>query len=504
MPASATHLAGRDPAGAASGRVALERWAIAALVAGLVAGVAWVASEPTPLGHDESVYALWARHWLEDTPATGVHAHRAPGVPAMLAVVQALGFDGEPELRAVGVAAGGVLVAATWALGRMMAGPVPGLVAAGVVASSPRVIDESARALTDVPAAALVVALIALLWWQLERAPGPSWWLAAAAPLAAAAFYVRYAAVLPLGLLIVAALALWWPRVRAHARVVLATAGLGVALLVPYLAQATLVHGSPIAPLLAGRADTDQPVGAAADGLVQLVIELSFATAGPVWAVALVVGTVLGAWRAVAAWRRGRLDRAGRAPVLLLVMGWGQLLITAAVQEPIPRYLLVAVALVAILAAIEGWAWLCHPRVSEAWRRGVIVVGAAVLATYAAAGVGYARLNRVEQTAQLKPLRAAASSLEGDQPCAVATGRVPQWTWYSKCAAVRHGHIDEHNEPRRYIALHAGSHREPDPDEAARIRDELGPPIVVEPRRTDTGNLGGVEVYGARRCWRSA
>lgn len=133
MSASATHLAGRDPAGAASGRVALERWAVAALVTVFLAGVAWVASEPTPLGHDESVYALWARHWLEGTPATGVSAHRAPGVPAMLALVQSLGFDGEPALRAVGVTAGGTLVAATWVLGRMMAGRVPGLMAAGVV-----------------------------------------------------------------------------------------------------------------------------------------------------------------------------------------------------------------------------------------------------------------------------------------------------------------------------------------------------------------------------------
>lgn len=495
MPASATHTAARDPAPAAWRRVALEWWAAAALMAVFVVGVAWVASEPTPLGHDESAYALWARHWLEDTPATGVSAHRAPGVPAVLALVQALGFDGEPALRAVGVAAGGGLVAATWALGRMVAGPVPALVAAGVVASSPRVIDESARALTDVPAAALVVALTALVWWQLERSPRPSWWLLAAAPLAAAAFYVRYAAVLPLGLVVVTALALWWPRVRAHARVVLATAGLGVALLVLYLVQATRVHGSPIAPLLAGRADTDHPVAAAVDGLVQLVTELPFATSGPVWAIAAVVGTVLGVRRAVADWRHRRLNRAGRAAVLLLVVGWGQLLITAAVQEPIPRYLLVAVALLAVLAAAEGRAWLRHPRVSQAWRRGVVVVGVVVLVAYAAVGVGYAFLNRVEQSAQLEPLRAAATTLAGERPCAVATGRVPQWTWYSGCAAVRHDRIDERDEPRRYIALHAGSHREPGTEQAARIRNELSPPIVVEPRRTDTGDLGGVKVY---------
>lgn len=44
----------------ASRHVALERWAIAALVAVFVVGVAWVASEPTSLGHDESMYAVGA------------------------------------------------------------------------------------------------------------------------------------------------------------------------------------------------------------------------------------------------------------------------------------------------------------------------------------------------------------------------------------------------------------------------------------------------------------
>lgn len=65
--------------------------------------------------------------------------------------------------------------------------------------------------------------------------------------------------------------------------------------------------------------------------------------------------------------------------------------------------------------------------------------------------------------------------------------------------SVRHGNIAERNESRRYSALHAGSHREPDPEEAAAIRDELEPPVVVEPRRTETGDLGGVKVYAFHR-----
>lgn len=100
-----------------------EWWVLGGLVAAFAVGVGWVASEPTPLGHDESAYALWGWHWLEGTPGTGVSDHRTPG---LLAVVQAAGFAGEGALRAVGVVAGVATVAARWALGRLAAGAVPG------------------------------------------------------------------------------------------------------------------------------------------------------------------------------------------------------------------------------------------------------------------------------------------------------------------------------------------------------------------------------------------
>lgn len=226
-----------------------------------------------------------------------------------------------------------------------------------------------------------------------------------------------------------------------------------------------------------------------------LAAQLPFATAGPVWAIAALVAAGLGGWRLVATWRRGHLDRASRAAALLLAASGATLLVTATVHQPIPRYLLVAVALLAVLAGAEGWAWLYHARMPAQMRRRLVAAGTAGLIVYAGMAVGYAHLNRVEQTAQLAPLRTAAIEIADGQPCAVATGRVPQWTWYSGCAAVRHGGLDARDEPRRYVALMEGSKREPDPAEADRIRRELGPPVVVAPRRTPTGRLGGLEVY---------
>jgi hypothetical protein len=45
------------------------------------------------------------------------------------------------------------------------------------------------------------------------------------------------------------------------------------------------------------------------------------------------------------------------------------------------------------------------------------------------------------------------------------------------------------------VALMQGSNREPDPNEADRTRRRLDLPVVVAPRRTPTGPLGGLEVY---------
>lgn len=477
--------------GVAGGVRPWEWWALAGLVAAFAVGAGWVASEPTPLGHDESVYALWARHWLEGTPGTGVSDHRAPGLPVLLAIVRAAGFAGEGALRAVGVMAGVATVAATWALGRLVAGAVPGVLAAGLVASSPRMVEESARALTDVPATALVVALAAVLWWQLQRAEGPSWWLLAAAPLAAGAFYLRYAAALPVGLLGLAALAVWWPVVRRHAGKVVAVAAATAALHAPFLVWAVVAHGDPLHPLLAGRAEEDTALG----GLARLAVELPFETAGPVWAVAAVAATVLGGRRLAAAVRGGRWDDRARAAAWLLAAGWVVVVVTAAAHRPIPRYLLVAVALLAVLAAAEGWALRSRLGMPARWEHGLLAAAAVGLVVYGFVGTVWVHGNRQWRTLVYEPQRAAVTQLAGETPCAVATGRIPVVTWYSGCVAVSHGELGEREEPRRYVMLVQGGPRQPTGERAAAIRDRLAPPVADEARRTSNAVDGRVDIY---------
>lgn len=414
----------------------------------------------------------------------------------LLAVVQAAGFAGEGALRAVGVVAGVATVAATWALGRLVAGAVPALLAAALVASSPRVVEESSRALTDVPATALVVALAAVLRWQLERDEGPSWWLLAAAPLAAGAFYLRYAAALPVALLGLAALVIWWPVVRRHAGKVAAVAAATAALHAPFVVRAVVDHGDPLHPLLAGRAEEDTALG----GLARLAVELPFETAGPAWAVAAAAGTVLGGWRLAAAVRGGRWDDRARAAAWLLTVGWGLLLATAAGHRPIPRYLLVAVALLSVLAATEGWGLRSRLGMPARWDYRVVAVAAVALVAYGIVGTVWVHGNRQWRTLVYQPQRAALTELAGETPCAVATGRVPVVTWYSGCVAVSHGQLGERAEPRRYVMLVQGGPRQPTAERAAIIRDRLAPPVVEVPCRIPSGAHGSgthgrVEIY---------
>ena len=107
------------------------------------------------LAHDESAYALKARHWHEGTPETGWNLHRGIAMSAFGYVV--LGWGGtEAGLRILGIVALTGLVFVTWALGRRMADWRVGTVAALALLSSPALLRRSTEYLSDVPSAALL------------------------------------------------------------------------------------------------------------------------------------------------------------------------------------------------------------------------------------------------------------------------------------------------------------------------------------------------------------
>ncbi len=110
-------------------------------------------------------------------------------------------------LRAVGLASGIGFLLATWWLTRLLAGSAAAFVALVVVAGIPEIQLQASRFLTDIPSAAVVLLMTAVVWRQCElRRPDARFVLVA--PLAALAFYARFASALPAALLAATALAL--------------------------------------------------------------------------------------------------------------------------------------------------------------------------------------------------------------------------------------------------------------------------------------------------------
>jgi hypothetical protein len=102
----------------------------------------------------------------------------SPGLPILLAMAKALG--GQPAIFVVVPLSAGVLVLATFSIGRRAAGSAPGLIAAWLVATSAPVLFQSTQVMTDVPvAAAFAAATFCLL--------GRGGWSALAAGLLAGA-----------------------------------------------------------------------------------------------------------------------------------------------------------------------------------------------------------------------------------------------------------------------------------------------------------------------------
>ncbi|HEY5861137.1 MAG TPA: glycosyltransferase family 39 protein, partial [Actinomycetota bacterium] len=162
---------------------------------------------------DEAVYAVRARAWTDpDAPVIGWDYIRPPLLP-LVSVPAVLAGGEDWMLRLVGLAAGAALLVLVWWLGRIIVGPLAGLAAAAVLYASPTLQWHSGLALTDVPSAALLVALMVLLWRELQTKEQPGPGLTVAAVVAAAAFLTRYGAIAAIAPILVVSVALWWRKI---------------------------------------------------------------------------------------------------------------------------------------------------------------------------------------------------------------------------------------------------------------------------------------------------
>jgi hypothetical protein len=134
-----------------------------------------------------------------------------PGLPVLMAFFHRTAGPGA-EFWVVPLAAG-ILVLTTYRVGRQVAGPLAGLIAAAATASSPTMLFQALQPMSDVPAAAAWMTAVSLL-----MRPGvPSSAAAAAAGTAACFIRPNLVAMVPL-----LALAAWWwephvPRRRTRA-----------------------------------------------------------------------------------------------------------------------------------------------------------------------------------------------------------------------------------------------------------------------------------------------
>jgi 4-amino-4-deoxy-L-arabinose transferase-like glycosyltransferase len=410
-------------------RPGAARLLLAGLLATFVVGVVLEIAANNALGFDESVYALRARSWLSGTPDTGWGLHRPPllsivGLPAVAA------GGAEWMLRLVGLVSGVGLVLAAWWWARSAAGEVAGLVAvAALVAAAPLHV-ESSTFLTDVPSTALLVVLGAGMWRALMCGGGSLVWLA---PLAAAAFYLRYGAIVPIGGLTLAAVVVAPRAMWSERRQAALAAGLFVALLVPHVAIATASTGSPwgilaFAQSAAGRGDRL--------GILDYLGWLPWQPLGPLAAGLAAVAILAALLRAT---RRQGSPSDGRLVALLLLGAAIPLAVLGTAIHAEPRYVLFPMVLLVIAGAVVIGPLL--PR----WRW-AIAVAAVVAAVAVVSGIGAAQAEISSRTERYDWKREVGLLLlrAGSASCSVAAADVAIMTWYSDCPTYGLIETDEH------------------------------------------------------------
>jgi hypothetical protein len=280
---------------------------------------------------------------------------------------------------------------------------------------------------------------------ELGRDDGPRWRLLASAPLAAAAFYVRYGSI-QLLVAIGAVLAVAFRRaILRRPLPVVGTAALFAALLAPHLVAAADATGSPLGVLRASAAATTQDY--LGDGLVWYAKTWPWRLFGVVGGAVTAIGLFDGAR---AAWRR---DPADRDAIILWAIAVIDMIWVGLSAHGERRYMFPALVLFALLGsrAAVRW-WRTRPRSPIAMRVAIAALGLAAAASFVQARLivrtsdGFSRIH----TAVAARLRADARG----ESCAVLGSATPHLAWYARCATAPVG-----KDPAAALARLPGAHR---------------------------------------------
>jgi hypothetical protein len=338
--------------------------ALGVLVVGAIA--AWLAV-PTYPAYDSLYSLVWAREVL-DGALPDFAAYRAPTQHPLLLpvslVLAPLGDAGGRIFVALCIAALLAIVAAAWRLGRLAAGPLGGIAAAGLVGSRLDIPLLAALGYLDIPYCALVMWAIVLEAERPKRGR-PVWILLALAGL-----------LRPEAWLLAGAYGVWlgWDRpLRARVR------ALAPALTAPLIWALCdlVVMGDPMFSLrhtdaLAAELHREVPLTHLPSMLVQLLVAL---VKPPVLAAGLA-----GAWLAVR-FRRRALAVPSAVAVLTC---FTYLIIASGGLATVYRYLLLTALGVSLLAAFALSGWTLLPA-GHRWR----VRWAALAAAACVLGAGW-------------------------------------------------------------------------------------------------------------------
>ena len=481
----------------------LEIAALMGTLAVVAIAAGWLIGQAIPLGWDEAVYASKSRSLLTDTPSSTWAIYRAPGLPIVGLLGGAFGFT-DANLRAVALVMNLGSLALAWSFARILWGPLAAVIALLTIVGSPVVIAELALFHTDLPAAGLLLALMLLVWYEFERRPEPSRLLLVAAPLAAAAFYIRYGSILPIGGIGVASVLLWHRAMLRNPRLVGATIAVAAVLFAPHLVEAMSRTGSPLGIITSAgeQVDTSEPIETAARYLgwlpAQLAHRLGFAV--------MLAGVAHAVIAAIDAVRRRGLTQVARAYVWLYVPAGVTTVGLILQSHPEQRYVLLPVVLTIIAGAgavSAGVGWLRRrPALTDRQPTfDAAVIGGLVLVAVIAGSVGGRRVVAIERDAadaRWLPLvgQAIAADADADAACAAVTSVPPIIEWYSGCAtesfstagadALAAGAVDRPT----YVVFSTIDERRSSPNTIARYRA-----IVEGSAATVSGTPPGIEVY---------
>jgi hypothetical protein len=352
------------------------------------AAIAWISAPP--LSHDEARYALAARDRVAGDPPRWVYV---PIGMEVLAMPGLLAGGDERALRVVPALLGLAFLVAAWRCAAAIGDEASAAWTVAVLAGTTPLTRFQIDLLSDLPSAACLLALVALL---VRECRGPTRWrVLAAAPLAVVALYVRYGSCVPLALIGLATLA--FAGVRAKLVAVAAVAAAAA-----YPLVGALLASSTVPPRGGGLAAyAERPI---------YYFGLS--------AVPLVALALAGGWS-----ERWRL--------YATVIGVADIVALGIETQAQTRYIALAIVLlVAVGAAIAR-------EILSEYRAVVAVCAAAVIASWAVA-IYQAWTARSRRIDGMEPTLAAAAAIRRDaagRPCNVVGRHNTQLEWYSGCRA---------------------------------------------------------------------